>query len=248
MRLERKVAVVTGAGSGIGRAAALLFAREGATVVCAGLQAADEEETAALIRAAGGSAEALQLDVTDEQAVATVLERTVERYGSLDVLMNNAGIGPGPWDKTIAVNLSGVYYGLRHGAARMAEQGGGSIVNVSSILGLVGAGQSPDSPGRDPAGYVASKHGIVGLTRAFAISYGRKNVRVNCICPGYIETPMTTAALENPAARAGIEGLHPIGRVGRPEEVAQAALFLASDEASFVTGAALAVDGGYTAQ
>jgi NAD(P)-dependent dehydrogenase (short-subunit alcohol dehydrogenase family) len=248
MRLEGKVAVITGAGSGIGRACALRFAREGATVICAGKHLADEAETAAGIRSAGGTADARAVDVSDEQAVSEVLDETLRLYGRLDILVNNAGIGAGSWDATIAVNLSGVYYGTMHGAGLMAERGGGSIVNVSSILGLVGTGRLPDFPELDPSAYVASKHGILGLTKAFALSYARLGVRVNALCPGYIETPMIAGLVSNPEIRGALEALHPLGRLGQADEVAAAALFLASDDASFVTGTALAVDGGYTAQ
>ncbi len=248
MRLREKIAMITGAGSGIGEACALRFAQEGAIVVCAGKQLAGESETADAIRAAGGAAEAFELDVSDEQAVLRVLDETIQRHGRLDILVNNAGIGGGSWDQTIAVNLSGVYYGTLHAAARMAERGGGSIVNVASILGLVGAGKSPGIPELDPAAYVASKHGILGLTKSFAISYARHGVRVNALCPGYIETPMIEGMLANPETRGALEALHPIGRLGRSDEVASAALFLASDDSSFVTGASLPVDGGYTAQ
>jgi NAD(P)-dependent dehydrogenase (short-subunit alcohol dehydrogenase family) len=247
MRLEGKVAVVTGAGSGIGEAIAMRFAEEGATVVCAGLHLARVEDTAEQIRNVGGIGLAMPLDVSSEDAVAAVLDEVQRRYGSLDVLVNNAGIGD-VWERTIAVNLSGVYYGTNHAARRMAEQGSGSIINVASILGLVAATPLADLPELDASPYVASKHGVIGLTKAFAISYARRGVRVNCICPGYIETPMIAPLLENPAIRQALEKLHPIGRLGRPEEVAAAALFLASDESSFVTGSALVVDGGYTAQ
>jgi NAD(P)-dependent dehydrogenase (short-subunit alcohol dehydrogenase family) len=248
MNLTGKAAMVTGAGSGIGEATALMLAEQGAGVVCAGVHLPAEEETARAIEQRGGTAVAVGLDVSDESAVQNAVALTIERFGRLDILVNNAGVGALPWDRTIAVNLSGVFYGLRHGAEVMAGAGGGAIVNVSSVLGLVGAAGLPDVPELDASPYVAAKHGIVGLTRTFALKYATRSVRVNCVCPGYIVTPMVEPLLQDPALRATIESLHPLGRLGRSEEVAAAIAFLASDDASFITGAVLAVDGGYTAQ
>ena len=246
MRLEGKAAMVTGAASGIGRATALTLAREGASVLCADLDADGARGTAAAIAAAGGAALARRLDVRDEDGVREAIGAAVAGFGALHVLVNNAGIGGRGrgWDDLIAVNLSGVHYGLKHGAPAIEACGGGSIVNVSSILGLVGVPGGDD----DGTGYTASKHGVVGLTRAFALRYARRGVRVNCVNPGFVETPLTAPLLDDPDRLARTAGLHPLGRIGQPEDVANAILFLASEEASFVTGVALPVDGGYTAQ
>ena len=241
MRLEGMVAMVTGAASGIGRATAETLAREGASVMCADLNAAGARETAEAIGAAGGKAAVVELDVTDEPAVQAALQTTVDELGALHVLVNDAGISErtSDYDAVIAVNLNGVYYGLEHGAPIIEQHGGGSIVSLSSIRGLVG-GSYP--------GYTASKHGVLGLTRSYALTYAGRGVRVNCVNPGYIETPMTAAMRADEDQRSRTIGLHPIGRLGVPQEVANAILFLASDDASFITGVALPVDGGYTAQ
>ena len=241
MRLEGKVAMVTGAASGIGRATARTLAREGAAVMCADINTEGAQETADAIAADGGTAAIVQLDVTDEAAVQAALAATVEELGALHILINDAGIsGRGAeYHSVIDVNLNGVYYCLEHGAPLIEQHGGGAIVSLSSIMGLVG--------GSAPA-YTASKHGVLGLTRTYALIYGGRGVRVNCVNPGYIETPMTESMLLDEARREQAIGLHPIGRIGKPEDVANAILFLASDDASFVTGVALPVDGGYTAQ
>ena len=241
MRLEGKVAMVTGAASGIGRATARTLAREGAAVMCADINTEGAQETADAIAADGGTAAIVQLDVTDEAAVKAALAATVEELGALHILINDAGIsGRGrEYHAVIDVNLNGVYYCLEHGAPLIEQHGGGAIVSLSSIMGLVG--------GSAPA-YTASKHGVLGLTRTYALIYGGRGVRVNCVNPGYIETPMTEFMLRDDARREESIALHPIGRLGKPEDVANAILFLASDDASFVTGVALPVDGGYTAQ
>ena len=250
---EGKVALVTGAGSGIGREMALAIAGGGGAVMCADIDEQGAQATAARVEEAGAKAMAVGLDVTDSDAVKAALEKTAKDMGRLDVLMNNAGIGSGfAWDRIQQVNLSGVYFGLIHACPMMAEQGGGAIVNTASIAGLHGlvrptpfADDLPQLEGA--ASYVAAKHGVVGLTKQFAVAFGAKGVRVNAVCPGYIVTPMTEKA------RAGegttfLESIHPLGRLGEPEEVAAVAAFLASDAASFVTGVAMPVDGGYSAR
>ncbi len=255
-RLEDKIALVTGAGSGIGRASSLAFAAEGAAVMCADIDEETAQDTAAQIAERGGRSAALRLDVTVEEEVERALAETVEQLGGLHVVFNNAGIvGAAGWEQTLAVNLHGVYYGLKHGAQLLAERGGGSIINTASVAGLVAlvgaqtvAGDEPPPQAPPSAAYVTSKHGVVGLTRQFAVSYGRRGVRVNCINPGYIETPMIGAITESEEARDFIASLHPMGRLGQPEEIAAAAVFLASDESSFITGHTLVVDGGYTAR
>ena len=255
-RYDGMSALVTGAGSGIGRAMALRLADEGCAVLCADIDQDGTESTAAKVLEHGGKSAAVVLDVTDSDAVKDALERTISEFGSIDVLMNNAGVGGGAgWDQTIAVNLSGVYYGLLHGCKMMAERGGGSIVNTASVAGLnglvggSGAVKPADiNPNDGPGAYTAAKHGVVGLTRQFAVIYGKQNVRVNALCPGYIFTPMTAGMRDREGGQEFLESLHPMGRLGEPEEIASAAAFLASSDASFVTGVALPIDGGYTAR
>ena len=237
MRLRDKVALITGAGSGIGRAIALEFAREGAKVLIAEIDEASGEAVASGI---GDAARFQRCDTAREDEVQAAIQAAVDGFGRLDIMVNNAGVGQADWETTLAINLSGVYYGCKHAAESMAARGGGVIINLASILGLVGIG------GADP--YVATKHGVVGLTRNFAIAFAGRGVRVNCINPGFIETPMTRGFTYNQAIRQQIEGQTPMGRWGRPEEVAKAALFLASDDSSYVTGAPLIVDGGWTAR
>ena len=241
MRLRDKTALITGAGSGIGRAIALEFAREGAKVLVAELNEAAGQAVVDEIGAAGGEARLQRCDVAKEAEVQAAIQAAVDAFGRLDIMVNNAGVGRSDWDTTLAINLSGVYYGCKHAAETMAAQGGGSIINLASVLGLVGVGSSEVDP------YVAAKHGVGGLTRNFAITYAARGVRVNCLNPGCIETPMTREISENAAMRPHIERQTPMGRWGKPEEVAKAALFLASDDSSFVTGAPLIVDGGWTA-
>ena len=255
-RYDGMSALVTGAASGIGRAMALRLADEGCAVLCADIDQEGTESTAAEVLEHGGKSAAVVLNVTDSDAVKEALERTISEFGSIDVLMNNAGVGGGAgWDKTIAVNLSGVYYGLLHGCKMMAERGGGSIVNTASVAGLNGLVGGPGAvipadinPSDGPGAYTAAKHGVVGLTRQFAVIYGKQNVRVNALCPGYIFTPMTAGMRDREGRQEFLESLHPMGRLGEPEEIASAAAFLASADASFVTGIALPVDGGYDAR
>ena len=254
-RLRDRVAVVTGAASGAGRAMALRCASEGAAVLCADVNEDGLAKTVASIEAAGGRAAARRVDVSDEPEVEAMLSEAVERFGRLDVLMNNAAIGSSAanWQRTIAVNLEGVYHGLRHGAALLARQGGGAIVSTASAGALVALPNQrlPEDGGplpSGPIGYVAAKAGVLGLTRQFAVVYGRRGVRVNAIAPGGIDTPMLRGGTDfcegdpHPA-----DAIHPLGRIGRPSEIAAAAVFLASDEAAFITGVVLPVDGGYTA-
>ncbi len=250
--LEGKVALVTGAGSGIGRASALTFAREGAKVVVADVNAQGGEETVSKIKESGGDSVLVHADVSNAADVEAMVASTVEAFGRLDFAHNNAGIsnqGRGgltheypedTWDRVIDINLKGVWLCMKYEIPQMLEQGGGAIVNTASIAGLIGL--------RNSGAYVASKHGVVGLTKTAALEYAQHGIRVNCVCPGYIETSMTSEALSDPERRAQIIAAEPIGRVGTPEEVAQTVVWLCSDAASFVTGHAMTVDGGYMAQ
>ena len=247
MRLKEKVALVTGAGSGIGSATAMRFAFEGAQVACVDAVADAAAETARAVAARGGEAIALAADVTDEAACARVVEQTLARFGRLTTLVNSAGIrperpGPTPtlaeWQRVVDINLTGSYLASRAALPALATSGAGSITHLASIFGLVG--------GSTGAAYAASKGAIVNLTRQMALEWAPK-VRVNCVCPGVIETPMTAPLRAEPAWAEAVLKRYPLGRFGRPEEIAAAILFLASDEAGFITGAVLPVDGGYTA-
>jgi NAD(P)-dependent dehydrogenase (short-subunit alcohol dehydrogenase family) len=238
-RLTGKSALITGAGMGIGRAIALRFAWEGAKVVVSDINddaaqaVAAEIETPSLVN---------HCDTSKENDVRAAIDATIAEFGKIDILVNNAGVAGGAdWDKTIDVNLNGVYYGLKHGAEAMAASGGGSIVNMSSMLGLI----SVPFPGVEA--YTAAKHGVVGLTKHFASNYGRRGVRVNCINPGWIKTAMTKPLVDFNLTDF-MNDNSALGRMGEPEEVAGVALFLASDDASFVTGGAYVVDGGWTAR
>lgn len=245
-RLAGKVALVTGAGSGIGRASAERFAAEGARMVAVDVKGA--EETAAAIEAAGGEALALATDVSDEAAVAAMADAALERFGRVDVLMNNAGIldsyepaaetSTETWNRILGVNLSGQFFTSRALLPQMVERGEGAIVNVASTAGLNG--------GNGGAAYTTSKHAVIGFTRQLCFDYARKGIRCNVICPGAVETGMTKEIFASPdaAVMAAVESA-PIGRWAQPEELAAAALFLASDEASFVNGAVWVVDGGF---
>ena len=236
MRLKDKVALITGGGSGIGRAIAREFADEGAKLLIAEL---DESSGQAVVDEIGEAARFQRCDTSQESDVEAAIAATIDAFGQLDIMVNNAGVASEDWDTTLAVNLSGVYYGCKHAAESMAARDGGVIINLASILGLVGIGAA------DP--YVAAKHGVVGLTRNFAIAFGGRGVRVNCINPGWIETTMTDPIRESESIQQQVVTQTPLGRFGTPEEVAKVALFLASDESSFVTGAPLIVDGGWTA-
>lgn len=253
MRLKGKVALVTGGGSGIGAATSVLFAKEGARVVVSDRSSGPAEKVVQQIQDSGGDAVVLNGDVTKKLDAERIVVGTVNAYGRLDVLVNSAGITARQvrqgadfeeiFDSVIDVNLKGTYLMCWFAVPEMKKAGGGSIVNLSSIIGLVG---HPLSDGFNP--YPASKGGVLQLTRDLGINQARFGIRTNCICPGFTRTALTRAITEDPKLLATLEGLHPMGRLGEPEEIAKAALFLASDDASFVTGAYLAVDGGYTAR
>lgn len=256
MRLENKVALITGGGSGIGRACGELFAQEGARIVVSDLAPESVQETAVLIESKGGDALAVTGDVSVNEDAREMVYTAVEAFGKLDILVNSAGVsarnampdGSSPedvWDKVIDVNLKGTYMVSWHAVPEMARTGGGSIINLSSIMGLVGY---PVGMGGGFNPYNPSKGGVLQFTRNLAIDSASKNIRVNCICPGYVETNLTRVLTEDDEARTQLEARHPMGRLGLPREIANAALYLASDESSFVTGTPLVVDGGYTAQ
>ncbi|MBX0330143.1 SDR family oxidoreductase [Oscillochloris sp. ZM17-4] len=246
-QLSGKVALITGAGGGIGRATALAFARAGAKVVVADISEAAGEETASLCKAEGTDAMFVRADVSSRADVEMLINRAAQTYGRIDIAHNNAGIEGAQamladypedvWDKVIDINLKGVWLCMKYELQQMLKQGGGTIVNTSSVSGLTGS--------RGVSAYVASKHGIVGLTKAAALEYARSGIRVNAVCPSTIDTAMIDRFTggDREARKSFAEG-EPIGRMGTPEEVAAAVLWLSSDASSFVTGATLAVDGG----
>ncbi|GAB4287047.1 MAG: SDR family oxidoreductase [Coriobacteriia bacterium] len=249
--LTGKVALVTGAASGIGRESALAFARAGAKVVVADVMVEGGEETVAMIRDGGGDAIFVECDVSKEDDVKRLVTRTIEAYGRLDCAHNNAGIEgtPAPivecteenWDRTLGINLKGIWWCAKYEIPEMLKVGGGAIVNTASIAGLVAFPALP--------AYTASKHGVVGLTKSIALDYATQNIRCNAVCPGVIHTPMVDRLTnEDPEALKGLQALEPIGRLGKPSEIADAVVYLCSDEASFITGAALPVDGAFVAQ
>ena len=250
-RLDGKVALVTGGGSGIGQATALIFAREGAKVVVADITVEGGEETVRQIQAAGGDATFVKTDVSQAAEVEALVNKTVETYGQLDCAFNNAGIGGAAklttdcteeeFDRTIAVNLTGVWLCMKYEIQHMLSHGGGSIVNTASAAGLIAIPSTPD--------YTASKHGVVGLTKTAALEYAKFGIRVNAVCPGAVDTSMVARGAQ---AIPGFDeiaiAMEPVGRMGQPSEIGEAVVWLCSDAASFVTGMPMSVDGGMVAQ
>src|SRR6266446_1859467 len=248
---QGKVALVTGGTSGIGRAAAIAYAKEGAKVVVAGRRAAEGEETVRLVRAQGREALFVPTDVAQEAQVKNLIGRTLEQFGRLDFAFNNAGIEQEPtpfleqdeetYDRVMDINVKGVWLSMKYEIPAMLKTGGGSIVNTSSGAGVIGM--------PDMEIYVASKHAVIGLTKSAALEFGKQGVRVNAILPGVVETEMFERFVgEKSELRAQMTAMHPIGRIGKPEEIAEAAIWLSSSKSSFVTGHSLLVDGGFTAQ
>lgn len=251
MRLKDKVCVITGAGSGMGRVACELFAREGAKVAALDVSARAGEETAAIVRAAGGEATFYHCDVVEEKSVAAAFAGLVERYGGVDVLYNNAGIMPEAdhsvidtsvetWDRVMAVNVRGVFLCCKYGIPEMLKRGRGSVINIASFVALLGCSVPQDA-------YTASKGALISLTKSLAVQFRPRGIRSNAVCPGPIETPlMTEWLLKDEEARRIRLGRQPSGRFGRPEDIVNCALYLASDESEWTNGAVIVIDGGIT--
>ncbi len=245
-----KVALVTGGASGIGRSTAELFAREGARVVVSDVDEKGGQETVRLVKSKSGDALFVKADVSRPEDCEAMIRKTIDAYKRLDFACNNAGIGGeqnmtadlsiAGWQKTIGINLSGVFYCMKYEIPEMLKAGGGAIVNMSSILGSVAFATA--------AAYVSAKHGVVGLTQNAAIEYGSQGIRVNAVGPGFIETPMISGLEQDPDTKQMLISMHPIGRLGQPEEVAELVIWLSSEKASFVNGAYVPVDGGYLAR
>jgi NAD(P)-dependent dehydrogenase (short-subunit alcohol dehydrogenase family) len=250
MQFKGKTAIVTGAASGIGKSTADLYAKEGANVVLSDIDEKNGNAAAEAINKNGGKAIFVKADVSSHSDCKSLVEQTVKHFGRLDIACNNAGVGgeSNPvadysiegWDKVIAINLSSIFYCMKYEIKAMLETGSGSIVNMASILGNVSFENS--------AAYVSAKHGVLGLTKNAAIEYAKKNIRVNSVGPGFIHTPLIAELEQNKEAYDFLVSLHPIGRLGKPEEVAELVIWLSSDKASFVTGAYYPVDGGYLAK
>lgn len=249
-QFDGKVALVTGAASGIGRTTAQFYARDGAKVVVSDVDEAGGRETVKRIEGAGGEAIFVATDVSDPQACQELVAQTVDHFGQLDIAFNNAGIGGAQaptadypldaWHQLMSINLFGVFYCMKYQIPAMLENGGGAIVNMASILGRVAFATSP--------AYVTAKHGVVGLSANAAVEYGQQGIRVNAVGPGFIRTPLISDLEQDEATYNTLVALHPIGRLGEPEEVAELVIWLSSDKASFVTGAYYPVDGGYLAR
>jgi NAD(P)-dependent dehydrogenase (short-subunit alcohol dehydrogenase family) len=251
MRLQDKVAIITGAGSGMGRTAALMFAAEGARVVIAEFGEAAGRETVGLVEAQGGQASFVRVDVSAESDAKAMVDHAVERFGRVDVLYNNAGIMPeadhsvtdtevAVWDQVMAVNVRGVFLGCKYAVPRMVAQGSGSVINIASFVALVGCSVPQDA-------YTASKGALLALTRSMAVQFGPHGVRTNAICPGPVETPLLMDWLVKDEAAKRIRlARNPTGRFGKPEEIVNMAIYLASDESRWTNGAQLVVDGGIT--
>ena len=248
--LRNKIVLVTGASSGIGRAVAMICAREGARIVVSDIQQKGGLETVALVREFGGEAVFYAADIGKPEDMKKLVSLAVAHYGRIDVACNNAGVTGSnvltadypleDWSHVININLSGVFYGLKYQIKAMLKSGGGSIINVASILGVVGLAYA--------SAYTAAKHGVVGLTQAAALEYSARGIRINAVGPGFISTPMTRALEIDAEVNAKVVGAHPIGRLGLSQEVAELVAWLASDRASFVSGAYYPVDGGYLAR
>ena len=250
MEFDGKVALVTGSASGIGESTALLYAKNGAKVVVSDVDDKGGQETVEKIKEAGSEAIYVHADVSKPEGCKNLVDKTVVEFGRLDFACNNAGIGgeQNPvgqlsikgWDRTIAIDLSGVFYCMRYEIEAMLKNGGGSIVNMASILGQVGFAGA--------AAYVSAKHGVVGLTRTAALEYSKQGIRVNAVAPAFIKTPMIEAATADTNVEQALIEAHPIGRLGKPEEIAELVIWLSSDKASFITGSYVEADGGYLAR
>lgn len=252
MKLQDRVAVITGAGSGIGQAMALQFAREGARILAADINGDAAQQTVGMVTDAGGTCQSYPVDVTQPEQVRAMIDQALATYGQLDILCNNAGIGsttdvvdcePEDWDRVMTVNVKSVFLGCKYAVPHMVQQQRGVIINTASVAGMVGIVKR--------AAYCASKGAVIALTRQVAVEYVKQGIRVNCLCPGTVDSPWVERLLaqadDRVAARQALEARQPMGRLGTPEEVAAAALYLASDDAAFITGTGLVLDGGWTA-